>query len=290
MTAPFITCLCPTWCRPDLLQTAVACWADQQYPHDRMALLIGDDDDTPFKRWNSSTFRQQLPPDRQNVVYAHFAPSNSLPAKYNRMAEMALFFWPETEILAVWEDDDLYLPHHLLAIGLAAPVDRCVEDQWWAHPRTVCSDYRLGGVTQYYEQIPCEPSGGRFHAALALSVGLWRACPWIQTEAANFDQQYIAALGNRHKPREPLAKWVPNGADIREYRCTPSYVFRWHTQHVHGQNAMDSPSSMTWRRQAREMMRRQHAQSGRDESFQIQYDERALWLLEIARRQALRIA
>lgn len=284
MAHPFITALCPTWCRPDLLQTAVACWADQDYPRARTALVIGDDIDTPFRSWSTETFATALnsQPRRadRNVHYMHCSPGLSLPAKYNDLARRALFMFPETEILAVWEDDDLYLPHHLRLIADASHNTNPASG--WYHPDTVGSDYRLQ-VGAPYDSIPRETTGGRFHGALALEVNTWKVHPWIETESADFDQQYLAHLRTHGQRHATWGKWFP---DVAQSRFTPSYIFRWHTGHHHGQSAMRSPHDESWRISARMMLRSLHEQSHRGDDFVVEYDPRAMWLLEIAEREA----
>ncbi len=155
-----------------------------------------------------------------------------VPQKYNRLASYALEW---AELLVVWEDDDVYLPDHLERIAKAWHVAGR-PTKWWGHPSTVYSDYPGHVVT--------EAATGRFHAAIALTVEAWRDCPWIETPRADFDQMWRAALRAKHGPPcDYLA-----GGD-------PTYVFRWHTGHHHGQSSMRDPADETWYERARESLR-----------------------------------
>ena len=198
------------------------------------------------------------------------------------MARRALEFWPQTELFAVWEDDDLYLPHHLR--GMAA----CYEayppkSPMWTYPSWVYSDYKLGGTGGNYDRVPREDTGGRFHASIGVSVAAWEKCPWPETEAAEFDQTYIRQLGEMWTHQRPWAKWAP---DAFKGIATAAYIFRWHTGHLHGQSAMTDGKDETWRRRAREAMRQQFLARGRDDDFHAEYDERAMWLIGLAEREA----
>jgi hypothetical protein len=74
--------------------------------------------------------------------------SRSLPEKFNAIAGLA-----KGDILVVWEDDDIYLPHHI------STHVRAMEGRLWSKPSFVLSSY-----TGRLEQ---EDATGRFHASLA---------------------------------------------------------------------------------------------------------------------------
>ena len=40
---PFVSCLCPTYRRPKLLENSIACFLAQDYPADRRELIVLDD-------------------------------------------------------------------------------------------------------------------------------------------------------------------------------------------------------------------------------------------------------
>ena len=72
----------------------------------------------------------------------------SLPEKFNAIAGLA-----KGDILVVWEDDDIWLPHHI------STHVRAMEGRLWSKPSFVLSSY-----TGRLEQ---EDATGRFHASLA---------------------------------------------------------------------------------------------------------------------------
>ena len=99
MVQPFVSCLCPTYHRPKLLANAVACFLAQDYPAERRELIIVDD---------AQEFAPQIGQGWQLVSLSRRF--QSLPEKYNALAGLA-----EGEVFVVWEDDDIYLPHHISA-------------------------------------------------------------------------------------------------------------------------------------------------------------------------------
>jgi hypothetical protein len=133
---------------------------------------------------------------------------------------------PQSDVLIVWEDDEIYLTHHI-----SSYVETLREHQW-AHPLTVWSTYT--GTPQI------ERSGGRFHAALGFRTEFLDSIGgWPETDEPNFDQQLIARA-TRHSP--------PGRPDHGDN--PPSYVFRWaDTGATHGQGTMDKGND--WYRAAR---------------------------------------
>lgn len=204
---PFVSCLCPTYHRPKLLANAIACFQAQDYPADRRELIILDD-------------AGQLAPQRDTnwEVVSIGRRFRSLPDKFNALAGLA-----RGEILAVWEDDDIYLPWHL-----TAHVETLSAGHRFSKPSKVYSHY-LGRLQE-------ENAGGRFHASIAFTrSALDAANGWLLTKRADFDQQFMARL----------AGLGPVG-DTYE-RFPPSYVFRWEvTNAYHGQGTMRSAEDQEW--------------------------------------------
>ena len=93
-----IAALMPTWRRPALAANALACFLAQS--HDDKRLLIGDDSG------------ELLPISGDGWEVAQLPKQDSLPAKYNLMARMAIERW-NPDAFAVFEDDDLYFPDYL---------------------------------------------------------------------------------------------------------------------------------------------------------------------------------
>ena len=205
---PLIACLCPTYRRPvRLLANAIACFERQTYPTDRRQLIVLDDAGELAEQ-SGANWRIESVADRYL----------SLPAKYNALLQMA----GDIDAVAVWEDDDVYLPWHLVAHVAA------LKDNPWSHPSRVWS--------LYGDELHQEPAGGRFHAVLAFRRGAIDAVGrWPYTCRADFDQQLIATLQRLGPAGDPC--------DYGD----PSYVFRWRsTGSYHGQAEMRSPDDETW--------------------------------------------
>lgn len=204
MPTPFISCLCPTWRRPELLANAIKCFLEQDYPSDRCELIVLDDAD------QLQTFHCLIECDGSGMWEIISVPRrfNSLSEKYNALAGMA-----RGDVLAVWEDDDIYLSHHLSTIA------KNIEGRAWAKPDCVRSLY-----TGHSE---IEDALGRFHASMALTREAFiRSRGWPITTELNFDQQMFARLA-------VLGDGIYKTDD-------PSYIFRWgSTRSYHGQGLGD---------------------------------------------------
>ena len=203
--------LCPTAWRPKLVANALACWQAQDWRGPRRLFILDD----------SGQGNEQSGEDWE--IHVVPGPAESLAAKYDWLWDHALE-WGAT-IVAVWEDDDAYLPWHL-----SAAVESLYRGKaWWAHPRYVLSTYS--------GRLEREPSGGRFHAALVATVEALRAIGgWPRTRRADFDQQLLGRLRAAFGP----------AADPTE-RHQPSYVFRWaDTGSPHAQAKMSGPEDETW--------------------------------------------
>lgn len=210
MAYPLVCCLCPTYRRPRLLENAIACFLAQDYPAERRRLLILDDAGQIVPQegdgWRVLSVSSRWP---------------NLPAKYNALAQYA-WEWVRPDILAVWEDDDIYLPWHL-RVHVEAQ-----KDAAWAKPSTVWS--------LYTRHLHKEPAAGRFHAALTFTRELLvRIGGWPDTPRGDFDQQFLKQLSVAGPPADPCQL------------AEPSYIFRWETTGAyHGQAYMRSAEDGTW--------------------------------------------
>ncbi|MEI7700399.1 MAG: glycosyltransferase family A protein [Planctomycetia bacterium] len=126
------------------------------------------------------------------------------------------------EILAVWEDDDIYLPHHISSHVTA------MDSHLWSKPSKILSDYT--GTIQEEDAV------GRFHASIAITRKAFEQVGgWPQTLRGDFDQQLIARLNALDPPGDPCQISIP------------SYIFRWtSTGAYHGQALMLSPDDERW--------------------------------------------
>lgn len=212
-----ILCLAPTYGRPRaLLENTLACFERQTHPASQRRLMLLDD---------GGNVAPQVGESWRLISAAERYPS--LPAKYNAMLAEAAEWWPEWEGVCVWDDDDLYLPHHVEANA------RAMEDHRWSHPAEAFSTY----VATDEEPLLRENALGRFHGALAIRRDLLEEIGgWIETDRADFDQQQIAACyGLGGDPGRPDAE------------RGPSYVFRWNdTGAPHAQYQMVSADFEEW--------------------------------------------
>jgi hypothetical protein len=126
------------------------------------------------------------------------------------------------KILMVWEDDDIYLPHHISSHVAA------MDGQLWSKPSKVLSDYT--------GQIQEEDATGRFHASLTLSLQAFVQCGgWPLTLRGDFDQQLISKLNAVGSPGDPCSD------------AEPGYVFRLgSTGASHRQALMQGPKDQAW--------------------------------------------
>lgn len=202
-------CLCPTYNRPwRLLEESLACFHSQV--HRDAFLLIYDD---------LGTF-----PEQRHENWALLSTTTREPGmveKYNRMLELASEFGT-FDALALWDDDDIYLPNHLLYHA------EVLKDYELSYPSRVWSTY-TGQRLQ-------EPSGGRFWASLAIRSNTFtRTGGFVLTRRADFDQQ-------------SLAKWLRECSKGDSYQFgEPTYIFRWRdTSCQHSQSKMRGPEDTEW--------------------------------------------
>ena len=216
---PFVSCLCPTYRRPKLLENSIACFLAQDYPADRRELIVLDD---------AGELQNQTGDGWQIISFPRRF--RSLPEKFNALAGLA-----QGEILVVWEDDDIYLPHHISSHVAA------MDGHLWSKPSKVLSDYT--------GQIQEEDATGRFHASLAFTRHAFeKVGGWPLTLRGDFDQQLLARLTAVGPPADPC------------YVAEPAYVFRWSsTGAYHGQALMRGPENETWYAAAELAALSQHA-------------------------------
>jgi glycosyltransferase involved in cell wall biosynthesis len=203
---PFVSCLCPTYRRPQMMANTIPCFITQDYPADRRELIILDD---------AGELKNETSEGWQIISISRRF--RSLPEKFNALAGLA-----QGDILVVWEDDDIYLQHHI------STHVRAMEGRLWSKPSSVLSTY-----TGKHE---VEDATGRFHASLAFRREAFeRIGGWPLTKRGDFDQQLIARLTAIEAPGDPCQL------------DSPSYIFRWsQTNAYHGQAFMRGPEDEGW--------------------------------------------
>lgn len=203
---PFVSCLCPTYLRPKLLENSIACFLGQDYPLDRRELVILDD-------------AGQIAPQKGDgwEVISTESRFRSLPEKFNSLAGLA-----RGDVLVVWEDDDIYLPWHITAHVAA------LAHGGFSKPSRVLSLYT--GTLQE------EDATGRFHASIAFTREAFdSAGGWPLTKRGDFDQQLLARLSQSSATVDPCRTHPPSY--VFRWGSTGSY---------HGQGLMRGPEDESW--------------------------------------------
>ena len=113
-----VTCICVTYNRPTMLGRAIHCFLQQTDPNARLLIL---DDAGQYEAQGGPNW--QLCSTSQRYL--------TLGDKRNAAIERAIHYWPETDGLMSWDDDDVYWPWATLAIGAA------LERGPWAQPSVV---------------------------------------------------------------------------------------------------------------------------------------------------------
>ena len=203
----------PVFRRVKTACNATACFLAQILPADcRATLFVFDDGDTFADLGFASS------PDRSVVLWKASRRFPSLGAKYTSALE-AVLRDDRPDIVAIFEDDDVYLPWHL---GVHVECLRGKSGAW-SKPSKI--------LTDYHGDLREENAAGRFHGSIAFTADV--AARWPEDGGADFDQRFMAALRDEcGPPRDPL-----------EVYPKPSYIFRWHTGDYHAQWWMNGQGS-----------------------------------------------
>lgn len=149
---PSVSCLCPTYGRPECVEEVIESFLRQDYQGQKELIIVNDLVD------------QRLIYDHPEVRVVN-AKSRVTPlgAKFNAVAAMA-----QGDVLFVWEDDDIYLPHRI-----SYSIDRMRNGIW--HTPIAWYEEQLGEVI---------PAQNLFHANLAIersvfwSIGGYEESDW----------------------------------------------------------------------------------------------------------------
>jgi len=212
---PFVSCLCPTYKRPQLLANAVACFQTQDY-EGPMELVVLDDAGTI----QGFVYKNELArgsPERCSLLFSVPHRFPSLPCKYNWLARGS-----QGSILVVWEDDDIYLPWH---VSCHVETLRVTNGQW-------SKPYIIGST--YPGHLVEESSAGRFHGSMAITRKAFNETGgWPETDSRDYDMQMFKKLTDLYMgPADPI-----------KLKREVSYVFRWGSTHAYHGSSYDM---MTW--------------------------------------------
>jgi glycosyltransferase involved in cell wall biosynthesis len=122
-----IAAVCCTYLRPKALGRLIHCFLQQDYPKRELIILddAGQYDNQQGDRWRLISVNSRFPTlgEKRNAAVALVA--------------------DDVEALAVWDDDDLYLPWALRACAEALRVAP------WSRPSIVLHPHKNGSLTQH---------------------------------------------------------------------------------------------------------------------------------------------
>ncbi len=183
-----IAAVCCTYLRPEHLGWLVKCFLEQDYPNRELVILddAGQYDDQRGDRWRLISRDRRFP---------------TLGAKRNAAVALAS---PDAEALAVWDDDDIYLPWALSACVGALKVAP------WSRPSLVLHERADGKLRQHR-------TGGLFHGG------------WAYTREAFQQAGGYPAMDNGED--QALAQRLRQAGVRQADPCTlgykPFYLYRW---------------------------------------------------------------
>jgi len=185
-----IAAVCCTFLRPKQLGCLIHCFLRQDYPAEKRELVILDDagqyDCRQGDGWRLVSTPQRYP---------------TLGQKRNAAAALVS---EDVEALAVWDDDDLYLPWALRACAAALNVAP------WSRPSLVLHPHHDGSLRQH-------ETGGLFHGGWACAREVFRQVGGYPAQNNGEDQ----ALARR------LQAAAVNEADPIRLGLKPFYVYPW---------------------------------------------------------------
>jgi hypothetical protein len=145
---PGVSCICPTYGRVDLLEEAIYSFITQDYQGPRELVILND-------------YEQQTPVyDHPQVRIINFPKRmRTLGEKYKAAVGLCTY-----DLIFVWHDDDIYLPHHL-----TYAVKRHYEHRPNLKPKINKSYFRADKAWVWDGQQMSGPVPGRFHGGSSWS-------------------------------------------------------------------------------------------------------------------------
>lgn len=185
---PAVSCICPTYARPELLEEAIHCFLLQDYPGPKELIVLND------------YAEQMLVFDHPEVRVIN------LPLRFRTVGEKrnAAIALAAHDLLFVWDDDDIYLPHRLSFSVAKLETNKGFfkPNQGWFWRRG-----RLSG-----------PEKNLFHASSCWSRDRFDGVRGYEGEGSGHDQMFEQRLGQRFPGS--TASFAIQPADI-------FYIYRW---------------------------------------------------------------
>lgn len=216
---PFLSCLCCTYCRPELLEEAIYSFTQQDYPADRRELIVLDD----ANQYHPDYERQTNGPNWKVISLPHWKVI-SLPRRFRTLGEkrnaLAGLALPQADGFVVWDDDDIYLPHTLRAhAAVLKRVPLSIPSKVWKQGR----DGTLVSKT----------NNTMFHGSWAFTPELFHRAGRYAAMNSGEDKDLLGRMLELGiKPGDPTA----NGAG-------PYYIYRYSLSGSYHLSAANNPPS-----------------------------------------------
>jgi len=185
-----IAAVCCTYLRPEQLGQMIRCFELQDYPPQKRELVILDD----AGQYDS----------RQGDGWRMISTESRFPKLGEKRNAAAALVSEDVEALAVWDDDDLYLPWALRACATALNVAP------WSRPSRVLHLQHDGSLKQH-------ETGGLFHGGWAYARAVFERVGGYPAMNNGEDQAFAEILKRAEVPEAD-----PIGLGLQ-----PFYVYRW---------------------------------------------------------------
>lgn len=166
--APAVSCICATYGRAALLEEAIECFLRQDYPGPKELIVLNDHAE------------QTLEFDHPEVKIVNRSERYaSLGDKFNAAVALA-----SHDLVFVWHDDDIYLPHRL---------SFCV-----AHLRDGMSLFKADKAWFWNDGSLSGPQKNLFHGGSCFRRSLFDAVEGYPSTVANYDVEFERSCKNSH--------------------------------------------------------------------------------------------
>jgi len=183
-----IAAVCCTWCRPERLGYLIRCFELQDHPECELFILddAGQYHDQAGERWRLVSVSDRYPTlgDKRNAATALTS--------------------PDIEAIAVFDDDDLYMPWALSA------VDAGLRAAEWTRPSQVLA-------FDSHNSLRTMSSGGLYHGAWGYRRSLFERVGGYPSMNSGEDQQLAARFNDVEA----------TCSDPMELGYRPYYVYWW---------------------------------------------------------------